>query len=180
MRHNQHDHHNINPQSDITPQTKFFNPLAPLLSSSSSPGSRSRWWSPARRGGGPKINGAKRLKLPKAAESGHICAPTKLVRSLSLPYFISSASSLSNNHHHYLDHHSRHHCHHHHQKDHYHHLHHNHLKINIIVCFSFHFEESASMMWEWLLLTLFNGNNKMLSHLGTRLKYQVDGFYPTI
>ena len=29
MRHNQHDHHNINPQSDKTPQTKFFNPLAP-------------------------------------------------------------------------------------------------------------------------------------------------------
>ena len=28
MHHNQHDHHNINPQSDITPQTKFFNPLA--------------------------------------------------------------------------------------------------------------------------------------------------------
>ena len=28
MHHNQHHHHNINPQSDITPQTKFFNPLA--------------------------------------------------------------------------------------------------------------------------------------------------------
>ena len=28
MHHNQHHRHNINPQSDITPQTKFFNPLA--------------------------------------------------------------------------------------------------------------------------------------------------------
>ena len=31
MHHNQHDHHNINPQSDMTPQTKFFNPLALAL-----------------------------------------------------------------------------------------------------------------------------------------------------